>query len=206
MGIHKPTAPAVNLSHYPNDTLDTDNCYPSNSMQPTFVGDGTFSGDTFSTGQIYASGFIARADFTCDGIALENWSTGDSGDSLCAGIWQSDATGQPTTKIGQTAEITLDGNATVRVADTTADVSITKGLYWVGLTTDANAQFIKDTPGTNHKAFQTNYGNVIWAGGNFAVNNYGLCWKKAFTYNTTLPDISSPTWNSFGPAMALRVK
>jgi hypothetical protein len=48
MGIHKPTAGAVNLSHYPNDTLDTDNCYPSNSMQPTFVGDGSLAGDTFS--------------------------------------------------------------------------------------------------------------------------------------------------------------
>ena len=205
MGIHKPTAPAVNLSHYPNDTLDTDNCYPSNSMQPTFVGDGTLSGDTFSTGQIYASGFIARADFTCDGIACESWA-GAAGVKMVMGIWQSDGDGQPTSLQGQTAEITLDSSATVRIAATASDVNITKGLYWVGFSTDTNAQFIKDTPGTNHKAFQTNYGNVIWAGGNFAVNNYGLCWKKAFTYNSTLPTISSPTWNSFGPGMALRVK
>ena len=46
MGIHKPTAPAVNLSHYPYDTLDTDNCYISNVIYPTFVGDGTLGGTT----------------------------------------------------------------------------------------------------------------------------------------------------------------
>ena len=206
MGIHKPTAPAVNLSHYPYDTLDTDNCYISNVIYPTFVGDGTLGGTTLSANIIYASAFIARADFTCDGISVENWATGDSGDDFVMGIWSSDSTGQPTTLQGQTGEVALDGNATIRTAATASDVSITKGLYWVGLVINASAQFVAETAGTNHKAFQTNYGNPIWSGGNFAVTNYGMCWYKSFSYNTTLTNVRGVTWHTLGPAMGLRVK
>ena len=176
-------------------------------MQPTFVGDGTFSGDTFSTGQIYASGFIARADFTCDGISAENWATGDSGDDFVMGIWSSNSTFQPTTLIGQTGEVTLDGNATIRTAATASDVNITKGLYWVGLVTNGSAQFVGQSKGgANDRVWMTNYGNVIWAGGNFSAQNLGMCWYKAFTYNTTLADVSGVSWHTFGPFMGLRVK
>jgi hypothetical protein len=146
------------------------------------------------------------ADFTCDGISVENWATGDSGDDFVMGIWSSDATGQPTTLQGQTGEVTLDGNATIRTAATASDVNITKGLYWVGLVVNAAAQFVAETAGTNHKAFQTNYGNPIWSGSNFAVTNYGMCWYKAFTYNTTLTNVSGVSWHTLGPAMGLRVK
>tara|TARA_R100000315_G_C5204978_1_gene121019 strand:- start:240 stop:854 length:615 start_codon:yes stop_codon:yes gene_type:complete len=204
MGIHAPTTPAVTISGYPENTLDNDNCYPSDSIQTTFNGDGALAGQTLSANNIYASAFIARSNFTCDGISVENWATGDSGDDFVMGIWSSNATHQPTTLVGQTGEVTLDGNATIRTAATASDVSITKGLYWVGLVTNGSAQFICQTAGD--RRWNTNYGNVIWAGGNFAVNNYGLSWYKAFTYNTTLADVSSVTWHTFGPFMGLRVK
>jgi hypothetical protein len=63
MGIHAPTTPAVTISGYPYDTLDTDNCYISNVIYPTFVGDGTLGGTSLSANIIYASGFIARSRF-----------------------------------------------------------------------------------------------------------------------------------------------
>lgn len=206
MGIHKPTTPASTISGYPFNTKDNDNAYTSNIIYPTFVGEGTIGADTFSTTYIYASAFIARTDFTCDGICAENSGTGDSGDDFVMGIWSSNATNQPTTLLGQTAEVALDASADLRIADTTADISISAGLYWVGLSLNGNANFFKNAPGTDSMVFQSNYGHVVWTSGNPSSSNKGMCWYTSFSYNTTLPDVSSVTWHHYGPAMGLRVK
>ena len=205
MGIHKPTTPAVSISGYPQNTLPLDSTYASNSIHMTYGGDQAITGgSSLSANNVFATMFIAKTDVTIDGLCVENFGTGDASKTAVLGLWNSDGNYQPDNLVGQTGVITLDGNATVRVADTASDINLTRGLYWAGLVVNSASQWVVYQDGSRWQ--DTDYGNMIWAGGNFAVS-YGPMFYKSFTYNATLQNLDGGvTWHTLGPAVGLRVK
>ena len=200
MGIHKPTTDTVLISGYPENTLDLDNCYASNSIHTTFIGDALSVNDSATANYIYASMFIARTSVEIDGLVFENTSASDSGDDVRCGIWNSTAVNYPNAVGVQTGEVALDGSADVRVG-TVADTTLAAGIYWIGLCTNATVAVSMSAFG--NRWHNSSYGNPLWSGG-VPSAALGPCWYQSHTYGS-LPT-ANPTWYTKGPLLGILVK
>jgi hypothetical protein len=203
MGIHAPTTPSVAYNGYPLNTSQSTASYTSGSLYSTWAGNSNFyTSDNVSANFIYAAPFYCRQDCTISHLVFDNSGTGNSGDDIRIGIYDSTAVHAPNSLLQQSGEIALDGTSDVRVADITDQALVGGKVYWIGLVSNATIALTFQAYGLNFG--DTDKGVSAWNSGGSSLG-VGSVWYAAHTYASLPSSAPTPIYYNKAPLMGVKI-